>query len=112
MIISHDWPRGIWDYGNITELLKYKPMLKGAIRNNELASPPFMDLLKHIRPPWWFAAHHHYNFEANVAHDAAGSTGVASSASTGAAVTRFLAMDKCMPKRDGLKVNPPASVNR
>ena len=70
-----------------------------------------MDLLKRTRPSWWFAAHHHITFEAEVVHEVAGRAGVPSSASSDAASTSFFALDKCLPKRDGLKVNSTAHLD-
>uniref|UniRef100_A0A1Y1MWP0 Calcineurin-like phosphoesterase domain-containing protein n=1 Tax=Photinus pyralis TaxID=7054 RepID=A0A1Y1MWP0_PHOPY len=31
IFISHDWPSGIWNYGNIRQLLKFKPYFKYAL---------------------------------------------------------------------------------
>lgn len=48
-------------------------------------------LMRHLRPRYWFAAHMHVRFEASVLH-LDGST------------TEFLALDKCLPRRQFMEV--------
>ncbi|EAU86610.2 lariat debranching enzyme [Coprinopsis cinerea okayama7 len=92
IVVSHDWPQNIAHYGDLQTLLKSKPGLKADIDSGKLGSPPFMYLIKSHRPRWWFAAHHHVLFEATVPHDEVGTQ------------TRFLALDKCIPKCHYLEV--------
>lgn len=69
------------------------------VQNRELGSPPAMELLRALQPDYWFSAHLHVKFPAVVPHE-------------GGRVTRFLSLDKCLPKRDFLQVRPtlPAPV--
>ncbi|KAJ8668130.1 hypothetical protein QAD02_009793 [Eretmocerus hayati] len=93
VFMSHDWPCGITNYGNIKALLKKKPFFKNDIDSNNLGSPPAMELLKHHYPSHWFAAHLHCKFSALVPKEDDSST-----------VTKFLALDKCLPKRKFLQI--------
>ena len=49
-------------------------------------------MLETVRPPYWFSAHLHVKFAALVEHGSPGS------------ITKFLALDKCLPKRRFLQV--------
>lgn len=66
--ISHDWPEGIVNHGDINWLLKKKPFFQKDIENNSLGSVPAKLLLKKLMPHWWFSAHLHVKFEAYVKH--------------------------------------------
>ena len=92
IIMSHDWPRGIYHYGNRDDLLRQKPFFRAEVEENVLGSKPGEDLLTLLKPRYWFAAHMHVKFSAMVAHDVEGEK-----------VTRFLALDKCLPGRDFLQ---------
>lgn len=92
VFLSHDWPSGITKYGNENVLLKRKPFFKNDIENNMLGSPPSMELLEHHYPSYWFSAHLHCKFAALVPEK------------DGTRVTKFLALDKCLPKRKFLQV--------
>ncbi len=56
----------------------------------ELGSPPAMELLQYLRPSYWFAAHLHCKFAAAYRHDDG--------------ITKFLALDKCLPRGGYLQV--------
>ena len=86
IMLSHDWPRGITRYGDEDQLLKRRGHLRKAIRKNELGSPPGMEILKKLLPPYWFAAHLHVDFEANYERK-----------------TKFLALDRCISDWDESK---------
>jgi lariat debranching enzyme len=99
IFLSHDWPTGIWDYGDRDQLLKTKPFFRDDIKTNSLGSPPLMDLLKLIQPRFWFSAHLHVKFPAVVVHSTAEDPSEAHT-------TCFLALDKVLPGRDFLQVIP------
>ncbi|KAL3872539.1 hypothetical protein ACJMK2_035762 [Sinanodonta woodiana] len=94
IMMSHDWPRGIYNYGDVQGLLKYKYYFKEEVENNTLGSPPAMELLLKLKPRYWFSAHLHVKFAAVLQHD------VSSDAKT----TNFLALDQCLPGRHFLQV--------
>ncbi|KAG6908463.1 hypothetical protein DXG01_004546 [Tephrocybe rancida] len=68
IFLSHDWPGSIAHYGDLQSLVRHKGHLKTDIDSGRLGSPPFMGLLKTLKPKWWFAAHMHTRFEATVPH--------------------------------------------
>jgi lariat debranching enzyme len=69
VMISHDWPQGIEQYGDTAGLLRRKPFFQQEVQDNALGSPPAMQVLKTLRPIYWFAAHLHVKFTAQVKHD-------------------------------------------
>ncbi|KAK0217972.1 lariat debranching enzyme, C-terminal domain-containing protein [Armillaria fumosa] len=90
IFLSHDWPQGITEHGDLAALLRDKPAFKSEIADGTFGGPPLMDLLKALQPEWWFAAHMHTLFKATVKHDDS--------------VTNFTALDKCLPGRKCLEV--------
>ena len=92
IFLSHDWPAGITKYGDENILLKGKPFFRNDIENNMLGSPPSMELLEYHHPSYWFSAHLHCKFAALVPEKG------------GTRVTKFLALDKCLPKRKFLQI--------
>ncbi|KAB2011133.1 hypothetical protein ES319_D10G294200v1 [Gossypium barbadense] len=82
IFLSHDWPLSITDYGNWQQL----------IQQGTLGSKPAAQLLKKLRPSYWFSAHLHCKFTALVEHE------------EGGRVTKFLALDKCLPGRKFFQV--------
>lgn len=89
--ISHDWPRGIYHHGDTRDLIRYKPFFAAEIESNSLGSRPNEELLNHLKPSYWFSAHLHCKFAAVVEHKEGKST-------------KFLALDKCLPKRKFLQI--------
>ncbi|XP_055376896.1 lariat debranching enzyme [Condylostylus longicornis] len=90
--ISHDWPKGVHNFGNQNQLLRFKPHFKDDIESNRLGSPPCGDLLNKLQPKYWFAGHLHCKFAALIQHEETDN------------ITKFLALDKCLPKRRFLQI--------
>ncbi|CAI9116073.1 OLC1v1017126C1 [Oldenlandia corymbosa var. corymbosa] len=95
IFLSHDWPRGITDHGNLANLLRQKHFFEKEIKEGTLGSEPAAVLLDKLRPSYWFSAHLHCKFAALVQHGDDGP------------VTKFLALDKCLPRRKFLQVYLP-----
>jgi len=72
IFVSHDWPEGIYRYGDTAALLNRKPFFKPDIEKGELGNPHTMDILKLLRPSWWFSAHLHVRFQAEYDHTGQG----------------------------------------
>ncbi|GAB1604955.1 lariat debranching enzyme-like isoform X1 [Argonauta hians] len=96
IMLSHDWPRGIHNYGDLRGLLRKKKFLESDIQTNTLGSPPAEELLNVLRPTYWFSAHLHVKFSAIVPHR--NENGEVKSK------TKFLSLDKCLPRRDFLQI--------
>eukprot|EP01026_Neomeris_dumetosa_P079651 TRINITY_DN8726_c0_g2_i4.p1 TRINITY_DN8726_c0_g2~~TRINITY_DN8726_c0_g2_i4.p1 ORF type:complete len:461 (-),score=91.55 TRINITY_DN8726_c0_g2_i4:350-1732(-) len=96
IFLSHDWPAGITEHGNLQQLLKYKTFLRKEIETGEFGNPPAMELLDYLKPTHWFAAHIHTKFVALRHHKQQNGSQ--------ASCTKFLALDKCLPHRDFLQV--------
>lgn len=92
IFLSHDWPCGVTKYGDANKLIKIKRHFKTDIENDTLGSSIQMMLLKHHYPSYWFAAHLHCKFAALIPEE------------NGTRVTKFLALDKCLPKRKFLQI--------
>ena len=116
VFLSHDWPCGIWEYGDKASLLQVKPYFKKDIDSGEMGSPPGMHLLTLLKPAYWFSGHMHVKFEATVTHsneeedDIIGSKrkltdalGITESVRAPSKTTHFLALDKVLdtPGRRG-----------
>ncbi|XP_044761104.1 lariat debranching enzyme [Coccinella septempunctata] len=91
IFLSHDWPTNVTDYGNKEQLIRFKPHFKDDIEMRKLGSKPCEDLLNTLKPKYWFSAHLHCKFAALIPHQ-------------NETVTKFLALDKCLPKRRFLQV--------
>lgn len=61
------------------------------VESNSLGSLPAERLLHALQPSFWFSAHLHVKFAALVDHPSG-------------AATRFLALDKCLPRREYLQI--------
>eukprot|EP00850_Spirogloea_muscicola_P014186 SM000100S09413 [mRNA] locus=s100:240137:243271:+ [translate_table: standard] len=92
IFVSHDWPNGIWEHGNVHELVRRKPFFKSDIDSGRLGSQPSSGLLHHLQPSYWFSAHLHVRFAAVVRHPSG-------------QLTKFLALDKCLPNRNFLQAS-------
>lgn len=129
IFLSHDWPTGIYEYGNKAQLLRKKPFFAADMESGKLGSQPLEELLKAVQPAYWFAAHLHCKFAALVPHNHSQKLGDAESSSSSSSsededeerekvkkaapvpppsksvpVTKFLALDKCLPRRAFLQV--------
>lgn len=123
VFLSHDWPQHIWEYGNKQQLLKIKPYFTVDIEAKKLGSPPLWDVLTFLKPSFWFAAHLHVKFAAVVPHhfidlntietkeenlaedqDTSNKADLIFSGLVSGKCTRFLALDKVIPRRDFLQL--------
>ncbi|CAG9464267.1 unnamed protein product [Pedinophyceae sp. YPF-701] len=93
VMLSHDWPAGVTAYGDRAHLLKKKPYFRQDDERGELGNPHTMDLMRRLKPKYWFSAHLHCKFSALVPH-----------AGDACAPTRFLALDKPIPGRDFIQI--------
>ncbi|CAM9856153.1 unnamed protein product [Chrysoparadoxa australica] len=91
IFLSHDWPQGIEQFGDTDGLIRAKPFFAQEIRDNSLGSPAGMTLLRALKPRYWFSGHLHVKFAGIVPHDCGHPT-------------RFLALDKCLPRREFLQL--------
>ncbi|CAJ0577385.1 unnamed protein product, partial [Mesorhabditis spiculigera] len=92
-VVTHDWPAGITDYGNVQQLLRFKPYFEEDIKYNRLGNAATLQLLQELRPKHWFAAHLHCKFPALIPHEL-----------DGVEPTKFLALDKPIPRRHFLQI--------
>jgi lariat debranching enzyme len=94
IVVSHDWPTGITDFGDTETLLRLKDktgQLRSEINSGQLGNPHTMAILKKLKPKFWFAGHMHIKYSALYEHE-------------DGSVTRFLALDKCIPRRPFLQL--------
>ena len=63
------------------------------IAQTTLGNPAAMTILQHLKPQYWFSAHLHVKFAAVYHHHDNDS------------ITKFLALDKCLPGRRFLQVS-------
>lgn len=90
IFVTHDWPAGIADHGPWQSLLRHKPHFTDEVHRGALGSPPAMELLRYLKPTYWFSAHLHTKFSAVVEHE-------------DKSTTKFLALDKVSCKFISLK---------
>lgn len=94
VVISYDWPRGIWKHGPYQKIFEQQDLgenLKREMEGNTLGSPAAMELMKKLRPPFWFSASLQVRFPALVPHG-------------DGTFTRFLALERCRGGREFLQV--------
>lgn len=68
IMMSHDWPNEVANYGNAEDLCQRKPHFRIQIDENVLGSPPCLELLRQLKPSYWFSGHLHCKFEAVIPH--------------------------------------------
>lgn len=91
VMCSHDWPQGVYHFGNSEQLARHKPYFKQEMEENKLGSSVCEEVLKQLKPSYWFSAHLHTKFSAIVPHPEG-------------SCTKFLALDKCLPRRRFLQL--------
>ncbi|XP_052004822.1 lariat debranching enzyme isoform X2 [Xyrauchen texanus] len=96
VFMTHDWPRGIYHYGNTNQLLHKKKFLRQEVESGTLGSPAAAEILEHLQPSYWFSAHLHVKFAAIMQHLAKNNAAPK--------ITKFLSLDKCLPHRDFLQI--------
>lgn len=121
IMMSHDWPTEVYNYGNAGQLIRFKPHFRDEIHDNKLGSPPCFELLKKLQPNYWFSGHLHCKFAAVIPHENKTDTDTNPSDGNGDAdtvqkETKFLALDKCLPNRRFLQIidfdEPKSECNR
>lgn len=68
IVVSHDWPQYVWEWGNIAQLLRHKPYFRKDIESGRLGSPLARNALARLKPGHWFSLHLHTRFAASVRH--------------------------------------------
>lgn len=96
IMLTHDWPLGVYHQGNTAQLIKFKPYFADEIHNNTLGSSENERLLKLLKPKYWFSAHLHVKFACVYKH---GEHEPGSELTT-----KFLSLDKCLPNKRFLQV--------
>lgn len=91
IMMSHDWPNDVYHYGDVEELIRVKERFRDQVRDNTLGTQPCLELLKKIKPTYWFSAHLHCKFAAIYPHE-------------DGSETKFLALDRCLPKLEFLQI--------
>jgi len=91
VFLSHDWPLGVHEYGDLAQLLSQKRFFREEVENNTLGSRPGKEVMQTLKPKHWFSAHLHVKFPALWEHE-------------DGQITRFLALDKCLPRRKFLQL--------
>ncbi|KAG8898672.1 hypothetical protein FRC01_010818, partial [Tulasnella sp. 417] len=94
--LSHDWPQSIEQHGDYDDLMQRKPHFRPDAETGKLGSPPLLEVLKTLRPSWWFSGHMHTRFEAAFRHGGSATTTEASSGGMVAGETT----------RDGIEMDP------
>ena len=68
IMMSHDWPKGVYRHGDKEGLVRRKPFLREEVMTNTLGSGPTEEVLNTMKPDYWFSAHLHVKFAALVTH--------------------------------------------
>ncbi|KAI1210793.1 lariat debranching enzyme, C-terminal domain-containing protein [Annulohypoxylon truncatum] len=64
VVLSHDWPRAIENYGNAATLFKWKPDFRKESLDGSLGNPAAAYVMDRLRPAYWFSAHMHCKYPA------------------------------------------------
>ena len=100
IMMSHDWPVNVTDYGDAARLVREKPHFRDDMSKGELGSPAGAHLLQTLKPSYYFAGHMHCRFAAVVPHDLKRKH-----------ATRFLALSKPVPGEHFLQVRDRAHAH-
>lgn len=91
ILMSHDWPEDADKFGNLEQLLRFKPHFREDVQAHKLGSRPAREILDIVQPEYWFSGHLHCKYAALIEHE-------------GGRSTKFLALDKCLPRRRFLQI--------
>lgn len=75
IVLSHDWPEGVYNHGDVRGLLRRKQHFAEEVAAGKLGNPETARLLPVLRPRFWFSAHLHVKFAALVQHGSGGGGG-------------------------------------
>lgn len=87
--LSHDWPRNVHKFGDFNQLMEIRPNMREDIENNCLGSPPTQMLVRRLKPTYWFSAHMHVFFNADIRYKDSSSS------------TKFMAVSECSSENTG-----------
>lgn len=111
VMVSHDWPNGVAYHGNVRDLLRRKPFFEKDVQTRQLGSPVNWQLLRQLKPSWWLSAHLHVRYEATINHNKRKKKNedeldldLFSDEDNEESVTKFLSLDKCLPRRSWLEI--------
>lgn len=110
IMLSHDWPDGVVYHGDTRGLLRRKPFFERDVQMRRLGNPKSWQLLRQLKPKWWLSAHLHVRYEATINHNKRKKNedelelDLFSEDERVEPTTRFLALDKCLPRRDWLEI--------
>ncbi|GAK62910.1 DBR1-domain-containing protein [Moesziomyces antarcticus] len=93
VVMSHDWPNTIEQWGDTQTLVRKKPFFEKEISTQSLGSPPLMQLLQQLKPAFWFSAHLHVKFAAIYPHGRTAAAGTQEAKSSGIANPEALDID-------------------
>ncbi|KAF0983675.1 hypothetical protein FDP41_007590 [Naegleria fowleri] len=101
IFMSHDWPTGVTRHGDLANIRRFKDHVMKEIEESDhkLGNPWGEKLLKELQPKFWFSAHMHCKFSSVVSHHEQ-----ITPSNNLSKTTKFLALDKCLPKRDFLQM--------
>ena len=112
--ISHDWPQGVEWMGDYEQLFKRKKFLEADANKNALGSNAARQVMQHLKPPYWFSAHLHIKYAAMVPHEMEDNSTMehedteyleeGTRDAIRNSLTRFLALDKCLPHTNFLQL--------
>ena len=94
IMLTHDWPRGVYEHGDKDGLIRYKRQFEEEVNTGTLGSPAAETLMNTLKPAYHFSGHLHVKFSALVRWGTQETS----------PATKFLALDKCLPGRRFLQI--------